>query len=118
MRAKDREIISLHKKITEQKELNDKEINMAKEECYQDRMKNSKKRQNQVGTKNQEKKKIRGEKNRKEQNNEEHIGKSEYELLREKRIERNLAKMKEIDIKYNKLGNGKKTKYLSHKWVR
>ena len=113
MRAKDREIISLHKKITEQKELNDKEINMVKEECYQDRMKNSKKRQNQVGTKSQKKKRIRGEKNRKE-----HIGKSEYELLREKRIERNLAKMKEIDMKYNKLGNGKKTKCLSHSCAR
>ena len=116
MRAKDREIISLHKKITEQKELNDKEINKVKEEYYQDRMKKSKKRQNQVGTKSQEKKK-RGEKNRKEQNNE-HIGKSEYELLREKRIEQNLAKMKEIEIKYNKLGNGKKIKCLSHSWVR
>ena len=56
MRAKDREIISLHKKITEQKKLNDKEINMVKEEYYQDRMENSKKQQNQVGT-SQEKKK-------------------------------------------------------------
>ena len=46
MRAKDREIISLHKKITEQKELNDKEINKVKEEYYQGKMKNSKKQQN------------------------------------------------------------------------